>query len=50
MAGMNKGMRAQWIAFALAVPISLYVTFSVRSRWDFALEFNVGHTPSHGRF
>jgi hypothetical protein len=27
MAGMNKGMQARWIAFALAVPISLYVTF-----------------------
>jgi hypothetical protein len=27
MAGMNIGMQARWIAFALAVPISLYVTF-----------------------
>jgi len=27
MAGMNKGIQARWIAFGLAVPISLYVTF-----------------------
>src|SRR6266481_7874994 len=27
MAGMNKGMSARLIVFALAVPISLYVTF-----------------------
>jgi len=27
MAGMNRGMQARWIAFALAVPISLFVTF-----------------------
>jgi hypothetical protein len=26
MADMNKGMQARWIAFALAVPISLYVS------------------------
>ena len=27
MGRMNKGLQARWIAFALAVPISLYVTF-----------------------
>jgi hypothetical protein len=27
MAGMNKSIPARWIPFALAVPISLYVTF-----------------------
>ena len=27
MADMNKGMQSRWIPFALAVPISLYVTF-----------------------
>jgi hypothetical protein len=27
MAGMNKAMQTRWIAFAVAVPISLYVSF-----------------------